>query len=78
MWRYSMAALIVCAALLDVIWWVPAHQGAPAGGSNAQVQTELPQCRKARIEAEIDRLEAELKAVQAEIDRLAPPEYLAQ
>ena len=63
MWRYSMAALIVCAALLDVIWWVPAHQGTPDSASNAQVQTELPQCRKAQIQAEIDRLQAELDAI---------------
>ena len=60
MWRYSMAALIVCAALLDVIWWVPAHQPTR---QDAQVQAELPQCRKARIQAEIDRLQAELDAI---------------
>jgi hypothetical protein len=60
MWRYSMAALIVGAALLDVIWWVPAHQPTR---QDPQVQTELPQCRKARIQAEIDRLQAELDAI---------------
>ena len=65
LWRYSMAALIVCAAMLDVIWWVPAHQGAASDRSAdaAQVQTELPQCRRARIQAEIDRLQAELDAI---------------
>jgi hypothetical protein len=65
MWRYSMAALIVCAAFLDVIWWVPTHQRSTRddAAGNAQVQTELPQCRKARIQAEIDRLQAELDAI---------------
>jgi hypothetical protein len=65
LWRYSMAALIVCAAMLDVIWWVPAHRDAERDRSAgaAQVQTELPQCRKARIQAEIDRLQAELDAI---------------
>lgn len=64
LWRYSMAALIVCAAMLDVIWWVPAHRGTPDGAvDNAQVQAELPQCRKARIQAEIDQLQAELDAI---------------
>jgi hypothetical protein len=64
LWRYSMAALIVCAAMLDVMWWVPAHQPSPRDSvDNAQVQTELPQCRKARIQAEIDRLQAELDAI---------------
>ena len=67
MWRYSMAVLIVCAAFLDVVWWVPAHQ---PRSDDAQVQTELPQCRKARIQAQIDQLEAELRALQAEIDQI--------
>jgi hypothetical protein len=25
-WRYSLAALIVLAAILDAVWWVPAHE----------------------------------------------------
>lgn len=67
MWRWSMAALIVCAAMLDVVWWVPAHRGTPDA---AAVQTELPQCKRARLEAEAAKLEAELEAIQAQIDRL--------
>lgn len=64
MWRYSMAALIICAAMLDIVWWVPAHRATPDDAvSDAQVQTEIPQCRKARIQAEIDRLQAELDAI---------------
>jgi len=64
-WRYSMAALVVGAALLDVFWWVPAHRvEAPRSARAAQVQTELPQCKRARLQAEIDRLQAELDAVR--------------
>jgi hypothetical protein len=61
-WRFSMAALIVFAALLDIVWWVPAHQPSDRSAS-PQVQPELPQCRKARLQAEIDRLQAELDAI---------------
>jgi hypothetical protein len=52
----------VFAALLDIVWWVPAHQPSDRSAS-PQVQPELPQCRKVRLQAEIDRLQAELDAI---------------
>lgn len=48
-WRYSFAALIVLAALLDVLWWVPAQQRARQARDEAReapVQLELSPCRQ--------------------------------
>lgn len=46
LWRYSMAALIVIAALLDVLWWVPAQQARDPGVDDAPVSATLPRCRQ--------------------------------
>ncbi len=47
-WRYSMAAIIVIAAVLDVVWWVPSHRSHDAGAraSDAPVSAHTPRCRK--------------------------------
>ena len=74
-WRYSMALVIVLAALIDVMWWVPAAQRAQARDAEARearaaIQATIPRCRAAQIRAEMDRLEAEHAALRAELDAL--------
>ena len=41
MWQYSLALVIVLAALLDSIWWVPAHEH----GTRHAVPAQISRCR---------------------------------
>jgi len=71
LWRYSMALVIVLAAMLDVVWWVPAHDPSAARDEPAMQQTTrpvratTPRCRRAQIERQIRALEAELADLPA-------------
>jgi hypothetical protein len=70
-WRYSLAALIVVAAVLDVIWWVPAQRAARDRSADAAALTaQTPQCRRRQLEREIATREAELRALRADLDAL--------
>jgi hypothetical protein len=69
LWRYSLAAMIVVAALLDVLWWVPAHREPPAPGAVREparfpVGAEMVRCRKAQLEREIADRQAELQTLE--------------
>lgn len=72
LWRYSMAAVIVLAAMLDVVWWVPAHERAAQerAAHAAAIQATTPRCRAAQYRREIQRLEAELARLNAELRAL--------
>jgi hypothetical protein len=83
MWRYSMAAVIVVAALLDVFWWVPQREARRAERLHEQdvatepVRAQIPKCRaaqikaeQARLQAEIDQLDADMKRLDAELNKL--------
>lgn len=39
-WQYSLAMVIVLAALLDSVWWVPAHQH----GARRAVPAAIARC----------------------------------
>ncbi|MCA9679829.1 MAG: hypothetical protein H6709_02625 [Kofleriaceae bacterium] len=72
LWRYSMAAVIVAAALLDVVWWVPAHEAhrrldAPRATASEVVQPHISRCRRAQLQQELGDLEARVDQVKAEI-----------
>jgi hypothetical protein len=43
LWRYSLAMMIVLAAILDVVWWVPQHESRRA--HHDQVQPNISRCR---------------------------------
>jgi hypothetical protein len=43
LWRYSLAMMIVLAAILDVVWWVPAHQP-HRQRAHRQVQPSVSRC----------------------------------
>lgn len=91
MWRYSMAAVIVAAAMLDVFWWVPAQQARRAERAHAeqaateQVRARMPRCRAAEIREQKAAIADEIKALQAQMYRLdaelralvPPPTHLA-
>lgn len=68
LWRYSLAAMIVFAALLDVLWWVPMYSGVARQQRDESIQATMPQCRRLQLERELDRLERELDATLTEID----------
>jgi hypothetical protein len=42
LWRYSLAVMIVVAAILDAVWWVPAHSHAP---NQPPVPPTISRCR---------------------------------
>ncbi len=71
MWRYSIALMSVLSALLDVVWWVPAHPARDGDAARAPVPAEIARCRRAELEQSIAALEAELAREQAELDRLS-------
>jgi len=66
LWRYSMAIVIVLAAMLDVVWWVPAHERA-ARPDGPAVQVTTPRCRRAQIRREMAQLQAEIAALTAQL-----------
>ena len=45
LWRYSLAALILGAAMLDALWWVPAHQ---REAREPAVRSEISRCPHAQ------------------------------
>jgi hypothetical protein len=67
-----MAAVIVLAAMLDVIWWVPAHERAAQERAAAApaIQVTTPKCRRAQLEREAQELQRELDRVNAKIAEL--------
>ena len=42
LWRYSLAMMIVLAAILDAVWWVPSHESK----REPAVQTSVSHCPK--------------------------------
>jgi hypothetical protein len=69
-WRYSLAVLIVLAAVLDVLWWVPAHQGGD-GEPTRRGYTPVGRCQQVqKLKREITTREAELDALRAELEAL--------
>jgi hypothetical protein len=67
-----MAAVIVLAAMLDVVWWVPAHERAAQDRASAgpAIQVTTPRCRAAQYRREIQKLENELGRLNAELEAL--------
>lgn len=66
-----MAAVIVAAALLDVVWWVPAQRRASEDASaRTPVELNSPRCRKARLEAERAKVQQEIDALERRADQL--------
>ncbi len=65
LWRYSLAALIVCAAMIDVLWWVPAQQAQQRARREPAISAEISRCHQIREkQAEIDKLEAEIRDLE--------------
>lgn len=58
MWRYSLAALILGAAMFDALLWVPAHRG-DRPTREPSVSAEISRCRHAR---ELEAAKRELEA----------------
>jgi F0F1-type ATP synthase membrane subunit b/b' len=69
LWRYSMAAVIVLAAVIDVAWWIPAQQHA-IEARQARVELQTPQCKKLRLEAQRRAVEIELQALEGKLDAI--------
>jgi hypothetical protein len=67
-----MAAVIILAAMLDIVWWVPAHERADQDRAAAApaVQVTTPRCRAAQYRREIQKLEDELDRLNAELKAL--------
>jgi hypothetical protein len=65
-----MAAVIVLAAMLDVVWWVPAQERAAQERAAAEapaIQVTTPRCRRAQLEREVRELQRELQRVNAQL-----------
>lgn len=66
LWRYSLAALIICAAMIDVVWWVPAQQAQQRARREPAVSAEISRCRQIREkQAEIEKLERQIADLES-------------
>ena len=43
LWQYSLAMMIIVAAILDAVWWVPSHSQPQSPRPN--VPTHVSRCR---------------------------------
>lgn len=66
LWRYSLAAMIVLAAMLDVLWWVPMYSG--AAREREAIQATTPQCRALHLQRRLDHLQRELDQLERDLD----------